>query len=131
MDMIVGCVDNNASRGAIVRVADCMNIPAILAGNEHEHGEAHLFIPGVYDPFDYFEFPENEPTPWGCNTEKTLTEHPQTSIANILAAGCAMHLLLSWFKTQLPQNCVVYSRHDVFTSSSSRAKDLLASKKRA
>ena len=126
VDMLIGCVDNNASRGAIIKVAECMEIPAILAGNEHEHGEAHLFIPEIYNPFDHFEFQNGEPPPWGCNTEKTLSEFPQTAIANIMAAGCAMHILLSWFKVNEPRNCIVYSRNDALSSTYKRAKDLLA-----
>ena len=127
VDMIVGGVDNNASRRIIVEVAECLDIPAILAGNEHEHGEAHLYIPGHYNPFDHFSFPETEPVPWGCNTDKALEEHPQTAIANILAAGCTMHLLLSYLKVSNPLNAIVYSRNDALSSTYKRAKDMLAS----
>ena len=126
VDMIVSGVDNNASRRIVVEVAEALGLPAILAGNEHEHGEAHLYLPEVYNPFDHFTFPENEPVPWGCNTDSMLEAHPQTAIANILAGGCAMHLLLSYLKVENPLNAVVYSRNDALSSTYKRAKDLIA-----
>ena len=42
VDFIIAGVDNNASREIICEVAEMLELPAILAGNEHEHGEAHL-----------------------------------------------------------------------------------------
>jgi molybdopterin/thiamine biosynthesis adenylyltransferase len=126
VDMIVGCVDNNTSRIAIINVAEDMGIPAILAGNEHEHGEAHMFLPGVYNPLEHFPFPENEPAPWSCNSDETLAEHPQTAIANALAASATIHLLLSWEVVIKPHNAVVYSRLDSLSSSFHRAKHLLS-----
>lgn len=126
VDIIFGGVDNNKSRQIIVDVADALQIPAIIAGNEHEHGEAHLFLPGVYDPFDFHEFPETEPTPWSCNSDKNLEENPQTPIANILAASSAMHLLLSLQKVNNPQNALAYSRSDALSSTSVRVKDYLS-----
>lgn len=126
VDFIIGAVDNNKSRRILVDLAQDLETPAILAGNEHEHGEAHLFIPGLYNPFDHFDFPDGEPAPWACNADKTLDEHPQTAHANQLAAGAAIHLLMSWKTAKNPLNCLVYSRMDPFTSDCRRAKNMLA-----
>jgi molybdopterin/thiamine biosynthesis adenylyltransferase len=127
VDFIVSGVDNNKSRRIIIQVAAELGIPAILAGNEHEHGEAHLFIPFLYNPLDHHEFPDGNPAPWSCNADKTLDEHPQTFIANTLAAGAVMHLLMSWKVARDPKNCLVYSRLDPFSSDCRRAKSVLAS----
>jgi molybdopterin/thiamine biosynthesis adenylyltransferase len=126
VDMIVGAVDNNKSRRILVQLAEELEIPAILAGNEHEHGEAHLFIPSVYNPFDHHEFPDGDPAPWACNASQTLDAHPQTAIANTMAAAAAMHILLSWRVARDPLNCIVYSRLDPFSSDCRRAKNVIA-----
>ncbi len=123
VEMIFGAVDNNKSRRIIIELADMLEIPAILAGNEHEHGEAHMFIHGVHNPLDHFDFPENEPAPWSCNSDKNLDENPQTPIANFLAAGAAAHILLSWNRVTTPRNAVVYSRTDALFNVSKRARD--------
>lgn len=126
VDFLIGAVDNNRSRRILVEVAQQLEIPAILAGNEHEHGEAHLFIPELYNPFDHHDFPEGDPPPWACNADRTLDEFPQTAIANQMAAAAAMHLLLSWRVARNPLNCIAHSRLDPFSSSFSRVKDCLA-----
>jgi molybdopterin/thiamine biosynthesis adenylyltransferase len=125
VEMIFAAVDNNASRKVITEVAEAYGIPAILAGNEHAHGEAHLFLPEVHDPFKHFEFTFKEPPPWACNAPETLEEYPQTAIANQLAAGCAMHLYLSYLTAKKFENMVVYTRLDTFYSESKRARDFV------
>jgi len=123
VEIIFGAVDNNQSRHIIMQLAEDLGIPAILAGNSHAHGEAHLFIPDAHDPRHHFEFPDTDPPPWSCNSERTLEEFPQTAMANIVAAGCAMHLLLSWEHVANPLHAVVHSRIDTLCSSFRRAKD--------
>ncbi len=126
VNFIVSGVDNNASRHIIAQLAEDLEIPCILAGNSHEHGEAHLLIPGTYHPMDHYDFGDDgEKPPWSCNSDKVLEEFSQTPFANFLAAGCAIHLLLSWQRVTNPLNCVVYSRTDALCSSYSRVKDLL------
>lgn len=127
VDLIIAGVDNNPSRRILVELAADLEIPCILAGNSHAHGEAHLFIPGIYNPLDHFEFAEEDPAPWSCNSDKMLEEFPQTAVANILASGCAMHLLHSWQTVVNPMNAVVHSRHDALSSTYARAKDKLSS----
>lgn len=126
VDLIVGAVDNNHSRRILVDIAGELGIPAILAGNEHEHGEAHLFLPGLYNPFDHFQFGDGDPPPWSCNADKTLEEHPQTYHANVLAGGAAMHILNSYILAKNPLNCLAYSRLDPFSADCRRVKNLLA-----
>ena len=129
VDLIIGAVDNNRSRELIIELARDLEIPAILAGNEHEHGEAHLFVPNVYNPFDHFDFGKGEPPPWACNHAKTLEEFPQTAVANILAAGAVHHLLLAWGHVSNPLNAVAHSRTEPLANSSSRIRELLAAAK--
>lgn len=125
-DFLVTGVDNNESRRICIALAEEMEIPCILAGNSHEHGEAHLFIPGIHNPLEHFPFSmEEEQSPWACNTDEVIEEFPQTPVANFLAAGCAMHLLLSWAKVQNPRNCIVYSRSDALSSTFKRAKEFV------
>lgn len=128
VDMIIGAVDNNKSRHILFDLGDAFGIPVICGGNEHAHGEAHMLLSGHYYPQDHFEFPRNEPAPFDCNSDKVLEEHPQTAIANCLAAGAVMHLLLSYQSVENPLNAVVYSRLDTLSSTYSRARDLMAAK---
>lgn len=123
IDLIIGAVDNNASRRILAEIAADLEIPCILAGNEHQHGEAHLYLDKVHNPFDHFEFPETEPTPWSCNSKETLDEFPQTALANALAASSVLQLLLSWGHIQKPDNLLAYTRLDVSGSITKRVKD--------
>jgi molybdopterin/thiamine biosynthesis adenylyltransferase len=125
VDCIIGGVDNNESRLIITGLADALNIPAILAGNDHENGEAHLFFPGVYDPLDHHDFPVvPHAAPWGCNKDSVIEEFPQTPIANALAAAAVMHILLSLRKAKKPENVICYSRLDPFSSIVKRIRDM-------
>lgn len=128
VDFIIGAVDNNPSRRALASIGDQLGIPVILAGNEHEHGEAHLMIPELYNPFWHHDFPKGDPAPWACNATKTLETHPQTHLANIMAAAAVMHILLSWRTATRKENVIVYSRLDPFSSICVRAKNALADK---
>lgn len=125
VDLIIGCVDNNASRLILLDLADEFRTVCILGGNEHEDGEAHCFIPGIYNPMDHFEFPHGEKTPWACNSDKNIEENPQTPLANIMAASAIFHILLSLQKVKKPENAVVHSRLEPLSSTYARAKDLL------
>lgn len=125
-EMVVGAVDNTASRRIIVELCSDLEIPAILGGNEHAMGEAHLFIPEIYNPFDHFDFSDSAPTPWACNSDKQIELEPQTPLANFMAASAIMHLLLSWESASKPENAVAHTRLDVFSSTSSRVKNILA-----
>lgn len=126
VDCLVGAVDNNASRRALIDIGMALSIPVVLAGNSHNHGEAHMMIPDVYNPLEHFPFADTEPAPWACNASKTLEEHPQTALANLMAASAAMHILLSWRESLKPENCIVYSRLDPHSSNCRRAKNILA-----
>lgn len=126
VDIIFGAVDNNKSRHIIIELADALEIPAILAGNEDEHGEAHLFVPQTYNPLNHFDFPDTEPAPWSCNSDENLATNTQTPIANFLASGAAAHLLLAWNRVSNPLNAVAYSRTDALSNQSKRVKELLA-----
>lgn len=121
--LIIGAVDNNESRGIIMEIALTLGIPAFLGGNEHEHGEAHAFYPGVYDPALHHDFSGGDPAPFHCNSDKTIEEFPQTPIANALAAGSILHLLSSYERVEDLKNAVVYSRLDPLGSRFARAKD--------
>ena len=126
--MIFGAVDNNKSRYLIAQLADSFGIPAIIAGNGEWFGEAHLFLPEVYNPFDYFEFPDTDPTPWACNSDEALETSPQTAIANMMAAGAAMHIYLSLFKTGKPMNYIGHVRNEYNSGTVLRIKELVGRK---
>jgi len=96
VEMLVGAVDNNQSRKIICDVADMLDVPAILAGNETNVGDAHLFLPGVYDPFEHHDFGPMTKAPFSCTSTELLEKEPQTTQANFLAASCAVHILMSW-----------------------------------
>ena len=128
VDLVIGCVDNNASRKLIRDLCEEQDIVGILAGNEHEDGEAHAYIPGIYDPFEHHEFTEGEAAPWACNSDKNIELNPQTPLANIMAAAAVFHILLSLRKVKKDENAVVYSRLDGLSSSFSRAKTYLSGK---
>lgn len=127
VDLIIGAVDNNKSRFLIAETAQMLEIPAILAGNGEWFGEAHLFFPGIYNPFDSFEFPDTEPTPWACNSDKELESSPQTAIANMMAAGAAMQIFLSLFKTMNPINLIAHVRNEYNSGTVLRVRDLVKS----
>lgn len=124
VDLLIGAVDNNTSRHTIMEVALTLGIPAFLGGNESEHGEAHAFLPGVYDPCLYHDFSTNDaPPPYHCNTDKAIEENPQGPIANALAAGAILHLLSSYERVENLRNMVVYSRLDPLGSRFNRVVD--------
>ena len=112
VEMIVGAVDNNQSRKIIRDVADMLDIPAILAGNETNMGDAHLFLPGIYDPFDHHNFGPMTKAPFSCTSTELLEKEPQTTQANFLAAACAVHILMSWRTVSDPKYVTVYSSLD-------------------
>jgi molybdopterin/thiamine biosynthesis adenylyltransferase len=126
VNLIVGCVDNNSSRKILINIGDELGIPVIVAGNETEEGEAHAYIPWVYNPLDHFEFPEGGPTPWACNHDKHVEKFPQTPLANIMAASAVFHILLSMRKVSKLENAVVHSRLEPLSSTFKRAKSFLA-----
>jgi len=112
VEMIIGAVDNNQSRKIICDVADLLDIPAILAGNETNMGDAHLFLPGIYDPFEHHDFGPMTKAPFSCTSTEQLEKEPQTTQANFLAASCAVHILMSWRTVSDPKYVTVYSNLD-------------------
>jgi molybdopterin/thiamine biosynthesis adenylyltransferase len=129
VDLIIGCVDNNNSRKILIGLGDELQIPVIVSGNETEEGEAHAFIPWIYNPLDHFEFPDGEPTPWACNHDKHVEKFPQTPLANIMAASAVFHILLSLRKVTKPENAIVHSRLEPLSSTFKRAKSFLEERK--
>ena len=125
VEMIVGAVDNNASRKILFNLGDALGLPVICAGNEHKHGDAFMQLPGIFYPEDHFAFdlPKVDDTPWACNSDENLEANPQTAIANIMAAAAAMHLLLSYQEAENLMHAMVYSRLDTFYSEYKRALD--------
>lgn len=128
VDIIIGCVDNAKSRHILKDLALDLEIPAILAGNEHMHGEAHAVFPGIYNPMDHFSFVDGGTVPWACNSDKNLEEHPQTAIANALAAAAVIQLLHSMQSVQSLHNAIAYTRLEPLSSITKRVKDLLREK---
>ena len=123
VDLLIGAVDNNESRHLIMELASTLGIPAFLGGNEHEHGEAHAFYPGLYDPALHHDFSGGDPAPFHCNSDKAIEEFPQTPLANAMAAGAILHLLLSYEKVEDLNNAVCYVRADPLSGIVRRVRD--------
>jgi len=121
IDLIISAVDNNESRRIIVELAEDLEIPAILCGNETECGEAHLVIPGVYNPFDHHDFGDDTPAPFSCTSDENKESAAQTSAANFLAAGCCVHILSNLKRLGLkkPDFLTIHSLMDNRSGSSS------------
>ena len=93
VSLMIGAVDNNESRVLITKIAEELDIPAILCGNEVNVGESHLFLPGAYNPFDHYDFGELTPAPYSCTSDDQAESAPQTGTANHLAAACGLFML--------------------------------------
>ena len=117
VELIIGCVDNNQSRKIICEVADQQFIPAILCGNEKEMGDAHLYLPGYYDPFEHHDFGPMTKAPFSCTSDEQGESAPQTSAANFLAAACGVHILMAYCKAEDQANLIVHSSLDVRANS--------------
>lgn len=126
VDLIIGCVDNNQSRKIICDVADQQFVPAILCGNETTMGDAHLFIPGYYDPFEHHDFGPMTKAPFACTSDDNPAA-PQTANANFLAAACGAHILMSICQATDRLNLIVHSSMDVRANSyRTRLRDIEA-----
>lgn len=126
VEMIFGCVDNNQSRKIICEVADQQFIPAILCGNEKEMGDAHLYLPGYYDPFEHHDFGPMTKAPFSCTSDEQGESAPQTSSANFLAAACGVHIFMAYCKAENVGNLIVHSSLDVRANSHrTRLRDAL------
>ena len=112
VDFIFGCVDNNQSRKIIVDICDRTDIPAIMCGNDTEMGDAHLVLPGHYDPFEHRDFGPMTKAPFSCTSDENAESAPQTSAANFLAAACGIHILASWRRVNNYKNIIVHSMMD-------------------
>ena len=129
VDMVIAAVDNNESRKLIIEFCDEEDIPAILCGNESDVGEAHLFLPGEYDPSEHHDFGPMTPAPFSCTSDENAESAPQTSGANFLAAAGAVHILMSWRGTDNPDNLIVHSMLDRRAQSQrTRLRDVRAQK---
>lgn len=117
VDFIFGCVDNNQSRRLIIDLCDRIDVPAILCGNETAMGEAHLVLPGRYDPFDLHDFGPMTKAPFSCTSDENQESAPQTSHANFLAAAAGIHIFMSFIKQEAYTHMVVHSRLDVRSDS--------------
>lgn len=126
IEIIFSAVDNNKSRLICIELADSLGIPAILAGNEEFDAEAILFIPDKLDPRDHFPFKLGTPAPFDCNSDETIESAPQTVIANIMAAGASMQILLSLQKVKNYKNTLAFVKHDVHGSRTYRIRDVEA-----
>jgi len=127
IDLIIGAVDNNQSRKLIIDLAEDQEVPAILCGNEVNMGEAHLYLPGVYDPFDFHDFGEMTPAPFSCTADENAESAPQTSTANFMAAASGLLILSSWLTMKKQENLTVHSIMDVRgPSGKARLKDVIA-----
>lgn len=106
-DCLIGCVDNNAARLAILESADDYQCAALFAANETTSAEAYIYFPAwrgtALDPRKYY--PEittdkaNDPrnVAIGC-TGKAQEQRPQLVSANFMAAALVQHLFVLWVR---------------------------------
>lgn len=127
IDLIIGAVDNMLSREIICDIANTTKTPAILGGNEEFMGEAHLYLHDMYSPFDHFNFNDDSPAPFSCNSDKMLEKHPQTIHSNGLAVGCIHHLINSLHTVKDPLNAIAWSQMELHSSASKRVRDFIDS----
>lgn len=108
-DIIICCVDNNATRRQVIDTVlracpDALGtVPVIFPGNGPTFGQCVTFWPHLAgtnaDPREFLEgwlavddeHPADANDPAGrCTSGKTLDEQPQTASANLAAAGLAI-----------------------------------------
>jgi molybdopterin/thiamine biosynthesis adenylyltransferase len=99
-DIILCCVDNDATRLDVLEYADINGIPVIIGANETYCAEAYIYYPmwkgTKLDPRVYYEYnrdnghdPRNPP----CNGIDAIEENPQLPLANMSAATLMLKLL--------------------------------------
>jgi len=116
-ELIFCAVDNNESRLLTCDLAEAMEVPAILMGNETKSADAHLFIPGVYHPFEHHDFGEFTRAPFACNSDQNPAAE-QTSRANFWAASLGLHIYSSYLELDDYKFMVVKSSLDTRGDSS-------------
>lgn len=104
-DWLLGCVDNNGGRLAILESCDAYGCRAIFGANEVTSAEAYYYQPdwreSLADPRQYY--PEikndlrNDPrrATIGC-TGEAQEKNRQLVTANFMAAALMQHLLVLW-----------------------------------
>ena len=105
-DAFIFCFcDNHVARKDVLTVADTLKAEVICAANSRIGSHAYYYNPswkgsGLDPRVRYPEILTNETgspiQAIGCNTEQKLSETPQTSIANQLAASHALYLWNFW-----------------------------------
>ena len=104
-DVLMGAVDNHATRAEILQSCDNSGCMAIIGANEVYSSEAYVYIPEwkdtQLDPRHYY--PEilldksDDPrrASMGC-TGEAQTQTPQLVTANFMAAALMQHLFITW-----------------------------------
>ena len=108
-EIILSCVDNDATRMDILEYADENQMMAIIGGNETFSSEAMVYLPEWKDtPRDprviYPEYEERlgrDPRKPPCNGDDAIEENPQLPLANMMAASLMLKLLEYYTSTFL------------------------------
>lgn len=96
-DLVVSCVDNHAARLMVLKLANLLGIPAILAGNEDKWGDAYLALP-QYRCAKLWEWQDAEDSRMSklsCSSQAAVDENPQLPLANALASAAVLTILNS------------------------------------
>jgi tRNA A37 threonylcarbamoyladenosine dehydratase len=107
-DVVFISPDNNRARKVAIQWCMDNDIPFINTGNTTEHANSIFWSPlvrdlshGTIDPFKvYPDILKGQDAVRGMSCMERVTERPQTSHANQLAATTAMHLFRFWFFTK-------------------------------
>jgi len=119
VDFVFCAVDNNQSRRLVCHVCDIRDIPAILMGNETESADAHLFLPGRFNPMEVHDFGPMTKAPFACTSDDNPASE-QTSRANFMAAALGVHIFGSYLRAEKWNSIVVHSTIDTRSDSSRR-----------
>ena len=104
-DWLLGCVDNNSARRAILSACDRNGCKAIFGANETHSSEAYVYLPEWMDtPIDpRVYYPEiitdrfNDPRAAGIGcTGEAQVANVQLVTANFMAAALLAHLYVVW-----------------------------------
>lgn len=118
-DWLIGVVDNNIARRAILNSVDRFQCSAILAANEVHSSEAYAYLPQWLntriDPRNMY--PEissdysNDPAAAGIGcTGEAQVANTQLVTANFMAAGLAAHMYVIW-ALELPKMGIEVLEH--------------------
>jgi len=125
-DVLISCVDNDATRMDLIEYADEENMMLIIGGNETYAASAMVYLPEWKDTPrdpriiypDYVERLGRDPRRPPCNSNEAIEENPQLPLANMMAASLALKLYEYYTETykSLGEEHQQYAPHTLYAS---------------